>query len=52
MVWAGGEVDGNSSSDHVELTISDQSFPLHNKNTSRDNIRMSPVCSRRPWKSF
>ena len=38
-VWAGGKVDGNSSSDHIKLTISDQPSPLHNKYTSRDNTR-------------
>ena len=27
-----------SSSDHIELTISDQPPPLHNKDTGRDNI--------------
>jgi len=39
MVRVGGKVDGTSSSDHIELTISDQPSPVHNKNTSRDNIR-------------
>jgi len=39
MVRAGDKVDGTSSSDHVELTISDQPPPLHNKDTSRDNIQ-------------
>jgi len=39
MVRAGGKVDGASSRDHIELTVSDQPSPLRNKNTSRDNIR-------------
>jgi len=38
MVWTGGQVDRTNSSDHIELTISDQPSPLHNKNASRDNI--------------
>jgi len=39
VVRAGGKVDGTSSRDHIELTISDQPSPLHNNNTSRDNIQ-------------
>jgi len=39
MVWAGGKVDGTNSSDYIELIISDQPSPLHNKDTSQDNIR-------------